>query len=117
MLSLFAWFLNTFLLPKGLPDKGFKKLYYRDFPCSFIPPSSNMEGNIMPLHRGVPPPLTLVGCSLSSNKCLVSLKTSPEQLEVWSLVKDKRGSQASPSLTCHARKHPSKNRSHRAALR
>lgn len=60
MLSLFAWLLNTFLLPKGLPDKGFKKLYYCDFPCSFIPPSSNMKGNIMPLHCAVPPPLTWV---------------------------------------------------------
>lgn len=117
MLSLFAWFLNIFKLPKGLPDKDFKKLYYCDFPCSFIPPSSNMKGIIMPLICATPPPHLSPWWAAPCQATIVlhpwGLSLNSWRLGPW---KGKKGPQEPCSLVCHAKKHPSIHRSHLSAV-
>lgn len=115
MLSLFAWLLNTFLLPKGLPDKGFKKLYYCDFPCSFILPSSNMKRNIMPLHCAVPPPLTWVGCSCQATIVSYPWRFHPNSWRSGPWWRTRDDPKHPPVWHVTLRKHPRTNRSHRAA--
>ena len=68
-------FSTPFSCLKGCLTRIFKKLYYCDFPCSFIPPSPCMKGTIMSLLCVFPPPLTLW-----TAPCQVTIVSHPQGL-------------------------------------